>query len=201
MKSPLPYFERNGNYLALAACFGAVAVYRVIGGPHRRVIRIPITGIAADARARRAERRSKYSNARADRASPPEPAGCGARYRRRAQPQTEPECPMKTLETEFQPGGFVYRQIARDGDLAVYEQSKGRAVQSYEVVRIQRREAETSADGSIRIASATLGMKVGVSTPGNAPSDPRATSGRAATSCGVRRGGRACARALWCGAR
>lgn len=49
---------------------------------------------------------------------------------------------MKALDTELQSGGFHYRQIGRQGDWAVYEQSKGQRVISYELVHIQRRAAE-----------------------------------------------------------
>jgi hypothetical protein len=51
--------------------------------------------------------------------------------------------PYKPLPKEFQRDGFNYRQIAREGDIAIYEQVwTGRAEpsRSYEVIRIRRRE-------------------------------------------------------------
>ena len=49
----------------------------------------------------------------------------------------------KPLPKEFRHGGFTYRQIAREGDAAIYEQHRtGCAEPSvcYEVIRIRRRE-------------------------------------------------------------
>jgi hypothetical protein len=49
----------------------------------------------------------------------------------------------KPLPKEFQRDGFNYRQIAREGDIAIYEQVwTGRAEpsRSYEVIRIRRRD-------------------------------------------------------------
>jgi hypothetical protein len=49
----------------------------------------------------------------------------------------------KPLPTEFRRDGFTYRQIARDGEAAIYEQSwDGCADPSvcYEVIRIRKRE-------------------------------------------------------------
>jgi len=49
----------------------------------------------------------------------------------------------KPLPTRFRHGGFDYRQIARDGDVAIYEQTwdstEGSA--AFEVIRIRRRAA------------------------------------------------------------
>lgn len=42
---------------------------------------------------------------------------------------------MKTLPTEFTEKGFTHRQIYRDGDLAIYERTKGSA-RHFEVVCI-----------------------------------------------------------------
>jgi hypothetical protein len=47
------------------------------------------------------------------------------------------------LHTEFRQDGFNYRQIAREGDVAIYEQtclSSAEPSQSYEVIRIRRRD-------------------------------------------------------------
>ena len=49
----------------------------------------------------------------------------------------------KPLPTQFRHDGFDYRQIAREGDAAIYEQRWGGCVDPsvcYEVVRIRRRE-------------------------------------------------------------
>jgi len=50
----------------------------------------------------------------------------------------------KPLPKEFRRGGFEYRQIYRDGDAAIYEQTwsgcRNPSV-CYEVIRIRRREA------------------------------------------------------------
>ena len=50
---------------------------------------------------------------------------------------------MRTLETDFSSGGFEYGQLARVGALAIYQQSKGGRITSYELIRIQVRPAET----------------------------------------------------------
>jgi len=45
---------------------------------------------------------------------------------------------VKTLETEFSFKGFNYRQISRDGDVAVYEQRWGRnGSVAYETIIVQ----------------------------------------------------------------
>jgi hypothetical protein len=49
----------------------------------------------------------------------------------------------KLLAKEFRRGGFQYRQIAREGNAAIYEQAWPGCAEpspSYEVVRIRRRE-------------------------------------------------------------
>ena len=49
----------------------------------------------------------------------------------------------KLLAKEFRRDGFTYRQIAREGNAAIYEQRWTRCAQSsvcYEVIRIRRRE-------------------------------------------------------------
>ena len=48
----------------------------------------------------------------------------------------------KPLPTRFRRGGFDYRQIARDGEVAIYEQSRGGCANPsvcFEVIRIRRR--------------------------------------------------------------
>jgi hypothetical protein len=54
----------------------------------------------------------------------------------------------KPIATFFKHGGFNYRQIAREGDVAIYEQ-KWRDSENacYEVVRIRRHEAKTFPSG------------------------------------------------------
>ena len=52
--------------------------------------------------------------------------------------------PYKRLPTRFRRDGFEFRQIAREGDAAIYEQTwSGCAEPSvcYEIIRIRRREA------------------------------------------------------------
>ena len=49
----------------------------------------------------------------------------------------------KSLPTRFRRDGFEYRQIAREGNAAIYEQTWGGCAEPsvcYEVVRIRRRE-------------------------------------------------------------
>jgi hypothetical protein len=49
----------------------------------------------------------------------------------------------KSLPVEFRSGGFNYRQIAREGDAAIYEQTWSRCSNAsvcYEVIRIRRRD-------------------------------------------------------------
>jgi hypothetical protein len=51
--------------------------------------------------------------------------------------------PYKPLPTRFRRDGFDYRQIARQGDAAIYEQTWNGCSDStvcYEVIRIRRRE-------------------------------------------------------------
>jgi hypothetical protein len=53
---------------------------------------------------------------------------------------------MQLLETEFQESGFAFRQIDRDGDVAIYEKQwlgKVDAAIGYEVIVIQRKPAQT----------------------------------------------------------
>jgi hypothetical protein len=50
----------------------------------------------------------------------------------------------KPLPTRFRRDGFNYRQVAREGDAAIYEQTWGSCSNPsvcYEVIRIRRREA------------------------------------------------------------
>src|SRR5262249_39571330 len=52
------------------------------------------------------------------------------------------------LATVFTLGPFSYRQIAREGDIAIYEQRWNDSPNvCFELIRIQRREAETFPDG------------------------------------------------------
>ena len=54
----------------------------------------------------------------------------------------------KPIATEFKHGGFNYRQIAREGDVAIYEQRwRDSENVCYEVVRIRRHEAKTFPGG------------------------------------------------------
>lgn len=48
---------------------------------------------------------------------------------------------MKPLETEFTYRGFAYRQIAREGDIALFEQKKESHKRIfYEVVKVRRHD-------------------------------------------------------------
>ncbi len=54
----------------------------------------------------------------------------------------------KPIATEFKHDGFNYRQIAREGDVAIYEQRwRDSENVCYEVVRIRRHEAKTFPGG------------------------------------------------------
>jgi hypothetical protein len=54
----------------------------------------------------------------------------------------------KPIATEFKHGGFNYRQITREGDVAIYEQRwRDSENVCYEVVRIRRHEAKTFPSG------------------------------------------------------
>ena len=48
---------------------------------------------------------------------------------------------VKPLPTTFRSGGFKFRQLAREGEVALFEKTKGRKDCSYEVVRVLRRNA------------------------------------------------------------
>jgi len=64
--------------------------------------------------------------------------------RARAEGGSKEGCFYKPLPKEFRRDGFDYRQIAREGNLAIYEQRRtGCAEPSicYEVIRIRRRES------------------------------------------------------------
>ena len=60
-----------------------------------------------------------------------------------AEARTKERHSYKPLRKEFRRDGFNYRQIAREGDVALYEQtwlSWAEPSPSYEVIRIRRRE-------------------------------------------------------------
>lgn len=48
---------------------------------------------------------------------------------------------MEPLSTDLRVGGFDLHQLYRHGNVAVYAQSKGGRVISYEVIRIQQEKA------------------------------------------------------------
>lgn len=52
---------------------------------------------------------------------------------------------MEPLSTRIEHTGFTLTQVRRDGNFAVYAQSRGGRVTSYEVIEVQRRKAETIA--------------------------------------------------------
>lgn len=53
-----------------------------------------------------------------------------------------PETEFRPLPVEFTRDGYQYRQVRREGLLAIYSQRKGGATYSYEVIIIQQRPAE-----------------------------------------------------------
>ena len=58
----------------------------------------------------------------------------------------------KPLPTQFRRGGFNYRQIAREGEVAIYEQTWNGCLNPricYEVIRIRRRDGFQIADKSV----------------------------------------------------
>src|SRR5688572_15857486 len=57
--------------------------------------------------------------------------------------QTSQQVTVRPLETEFHSGGFLYRQLARERQWAVYAQSKGGRITSYELVHIQQAPPKT----------------------------------------------------------
>jgi hypothetical protein len=63
--------------------------------------------------------------------------------RARAEARSKKGHSYKPLPVEFRSGGFNYRQIAREGDAAIYEQTWSRCSNAsvcYEVIRIRRRD-------------------------------------------------------------
>lgn len=63
--------------------------------------------------------------------------------RARAEARSKKGHSYKPLPVEFRSGGFNYRQIAREGDAAIYEQTWGSCSNPsvcYEVIRIRRRD-------------------------------------------------------------
>jgi hypothetical protein len=68
---------------------------------------------------------------------------CGIKTRARAEAWSKKGQSYKPLAVEFRSGGFNCRQIAREGDGAIYEQTWSSCANpsvSYEVIRIRRRE-------------------------------------------------------------
>lgn len=50
---------------------------------------------------------------------------------------------MKQLEPTLSIGGYTLRQLARDGQAAIFEQSRAGTVMSYEVIVVQQLPAQT----------------------------------------------------------
>jgi hypothetical protein len=70
-------------------------------------------------------------------------AHCAPKTRSRAEAGGKKGHSYKPLPTEFRRDGFSYRQIAREGDFAIYSQSWGGCHDPsvcFEVVRIRRRD-------------------------------------------------------------
>jgi hypothetical protein len=55
---------------------------------------------------------------------------------------------MRILEPVFKHGGFAFRQIAREGQVALFEKSKGRYV-GWQVVIVQQWPERTWPDGTV----------------------------------------------------
>lgn len=55
---------------------------------------------------------------------------------------------MRPLETEFKMQCFDYKLVKRQGNVAMYEQSKHGKVQAFEVVIIRQAKAVTLPDGT-----------------------------------------------------
>jgi hypothetical protein len=76
--------------------------------------------------------------------TPPLPQDARAiKTRATAEARGKKRHPYKRLPTRFRRDGFEYRQIAREGDAAIYEQTwRGCAEPSvcYEVIRVRRRD-------------------------------------------------------------
>ena len=61
----------------------------------------------------------------------------------RAEGESKKRQSYKPLPTQFRRGGFTFRQIAREGDAAIYEQTWSGCRNSsvcFEVIRVRRRE-------------------------------------------------------------
>jgi len=54
---------------------------------------------------------------------------------------------MKPIESEFKKDGYQFRLIDRVGDFGLFRKTKGEAVESFEVVKIQKCKAHTWPDG------------------------------------------------------
>jgi hypothetical protein len=61
-------------------------------------------------------------------------------------PETET---VRPLATEFRHGGFRYRQVKREGNVAIFAQSKGGAVLSYEVVVVRVKPGGVAPSGTV----------------------------------------------------
>jgi hypothetical protein len=70
-------------------------------------------------------------------------SGPGQKTRATVEARTEERHSYKPLRKKFRRDGFNYRLIAREGDVAIYEQnwlSSAEPSPSYEVIRIRRRD-------------------------------------------------------------
>ena len=79
----------------------------------------------------------------------------------------------RRLPKEFRHDGFQYRQIAREGDAAIYEQTRNtssNASIAYEVIRIRRRDFGFAADLSKRRRFIQI-RKLGARTVSHSPTE------------------------------
>ena len=89
-----------------------------------------------------------------DGALPPQRADSVIKTRARAEGGGKKRHSYKPLPTHFRCGGFDYRQIAREGDVAIYEQTweGNERSAAFEVIRIRRREGVQVAERFIEPA-------------------------------------------------
>lgn len=63
---------------------------------------------------------------------------------------------LRPLKTELKSGGFLFRQIERNGDVAIFEQTKEPGIRAFEVVRIRTappHPKDPRLDGADRVES------------------------------------------------
>ncbi len=106
--------------------------------------------MSAQPKQKRAAPKIALSNARPIKALPHTPTdgqskASGTKTRSSAQAGRQNDHFYRPLPTQFRHDGFNYRQVARQGDAAIYEQTwnGGTRPVRYEVIRIRRRDGFT----------------------------------------------------------